>query len=123
VKTTYSGKLAVPAGTTGAITGPDLQNNFGERGIQVVVDITVNAGGLGATTVTIEGKDRASGKYYPLLASAALSAVATTVLRVFPQAVAVANLVANDCLPDIYRIRTTGNGNPMTYTVGWSTAE
>ena len=90
-------------------------------GIKVVVDITVNAGGLGATTVTIEGKDKASGKYYTLLASAALSAIATTVLTVFPKATAVANLTANDALPDVYRIRCTGNGNPMTFTIGWST--
>jgi hypothetical protein len=69
-KRNFSGALAIPAGTTGAITGPDLVNTEGAAGVVVVVNVTVNAGGLGALTCVIEGKDYLSRTYYTLLASA-----------------------------------------------------
>lgn len=94
------------------------QTNPGWRGLKVVIDITANAGGLGSATVTIQGKDKASGKYYTILQSAALAAVATTVLTVFPGAAVAANLSANDQLPEVFRIIAAGNANPITYTVG-----
>jgi hypothetical protein len=97
------------------------QRNAGCKGVQVVVDVTVNAGGLGSITVTIEGKDVVSGKYYTLLASAALTGVATTVLRVYPALTAAANLVASDFVPRTFRVKVThNNANPITYSVGAS---
>jgi hypothetical protein len=47
--------------------------------------------------------------------------VAVTRLRVHPELTAAANLVARDCLSELWRIRTTGNGSPVSYSVGWST--
>lgn len=85
--------------------------------LHVIVDITTI--GTGSITVTIQGKDPASGKYYTLLASAALVANATTVLRVGPALTAAANLVANDMIPSIWRvIVTANNANPVVYSVG-----
>ena len=88
-------------------------------GIQVPIDITANPGGLGSITVTIQGVDKTSGKKYTLLASAALTAVATTVLRVAPGLAVAANLTASDMLPHDVNINIThNNANPITYSIG-----
>lgn len=90
-------------------------------GLHLVIDITV-AGGTPTLTVTIQGKDTASGKYYTILQSAALAAVATTVLRVYPALTAAANLVANDILPRTWRVTAlVGGVTPaVTATIGAS---
>jgi hypothetical protein len=113
--------VALAAAGLGTTTSPD-QANVNGRGVKVVVDITV-LGGTGPTlTVTIQGKDAASGKYYTILASAALAAVATTVLTVYPGLVAAANLTANDALPATWRISVVvgGTGPAVSATVGAS---
>jgi hypothetical protein len=101
--------------------GADQTNSFAS-GISVVVDITAITG-VGATlVVTLEGKDPVSGKYYTILASAGLTAVGTTVLKVFPNATAAANLAVNAPLPKTYRVRATITGTTpaITATVGAS---
>ena len=93
------------------------QTNFNGRGIHVVVDIT--AGAVLSLVVTIQGKDPVSGKYYTLLASAALTGVSTTVLRVYPALLAVANTIANDIVPRTWRVDVAaGNATSATYSVG-----
>lgn len=115
-----SGALAIPAGATVSVVGPDIVCNNGERG--VVVFISMTAVGTGSVTVTIQGKDRASGLYYTILAGAAVTTNTVNRYTVFPGAVVAANVSANDCLPEIWRITATANNaNPTTYTVGWST--
>lgn len=115
-----SGALAIPAGATTTQTGPDLVNDKGARGVTVVVDSTVI--GTGSITLTIQGKDKASGKYYTLLASAAITTNTTGVYTVFPGATVTANVSANACLPEVWRLLVTANNaNAATYTVGWST--
>lgn len=99
----------------------DLVNDSGARGVKVVVTITVNAGGLGATVVKVQGKDKISRTYYDLLTSASLSGVATTILRLGASMTAVANLTVADVLPELSRITCSNNGSPMTYSVGSST--
>jgi len=70
-------------------------------------------------TFTIKGKDPLSGKYYTLLASAAIVAASTVVLRVYPGLTAVANLVASDVLPLDWRVEVTHSaGSNFTYSVG-----
>lgn len=111
--------LLASAARTTTQTGADLTNYFG-RSLIVVLDLTVNAGGLGSVTLTIEGKDSASGKYYTILAGAAATAVATTRYRVGPTLAAAANSVAQDYLPRVFRITVTANNaNPVTYSVGY----
>ena len=95
------------------------QVNYGARGIKVVVDITAFAGT--SITVTIEGKDPVSGKYFTLLASAALVATGTTILTVYPGLTAAANVTASDVLPRNWRVKTTGTYNNTTYTITGST--
>lgn len=94
------------------------QKNYGCRGIKVVVDITaITAGSL---TVTIKGKDPVSGKYFTILASAALAAVATTVLTVFPAATPAANVTANDQMPLTFRVEAVIATGPVTATIAAS---
>lgn len=95
--------------------GTDQVNNNG-RGIKLVIDITALTGTVPTLTVTIQGKDPVSGKYYTLLVSAALAAVATTTLEVYPGIAAAANSTAGVTLPRTFRIITVIGGTTPTVT-------
>lgn len=76
------------------------------------------ADGAYSATVTIQGKDEASGNFYDILSSAALTTAATAVLQVSPTLVAVANLVANALLPSNVRVKITHTtNNVITHTL------
>lgn len=99
------------------VNGPDLLNGA-FRGIKVVLDATAVVG-VGSFTLTIQGKDAASGKYFTLLAGAAVSTVSTNVYTVYPGLPATANVSANDVLPKTFRVIATYNsGTSLTFTVG-----
>lgn len=86
-------------------------------GMNLIIDCTAQAGG--SITVSVQGVDVASGKKYPILVSAAIAAVGTTVLRIGRNLAAVANLVANDQLPKRLNVNVThNNANPITYSIG-----
>jgi hypothetical protein len=92
--------------------------NYGYRGAVVVIDLTafVTAASL---TVTIQGKDPLSAKYYTILVSAAITSVSTTLLTVYPALTAATNSVANAVLPRHWAIDCVhGNANSTTYSVG-----
>lgn len=93
-----------------ATVNGDDQENINWRGVHVVVDLTAVGGTTPQVIVTIEGKDPRSGNYYTILASGALNAVATTVLRVYPGLTAAANLTANDILPRTWRVKAVVSG-------------
>lgn len=91
----------------------------GHKYCHLVIDITEFT--AGSLTVTIQGFDPASGKKYTILASAALAAVATTVLKVGPALTAAANLVANDALPhEINVFFDHADATSITYSAGLS---
>lgn len=133
VKTALSGALTTaPAfqdislvtlttATTQTTTTAD-QVNLGGRGIKLVVDITAISGTGAQIIVTLQGKDVASGKYYSILVSAALTSVATTVLSVYPGLTASANVTASDVLPNIWRVQyaISGTTPSITATIGAS---
>lgn len=98
-----------------------MQNNVGCSGLLLVIDITA----ISASTliITIQGFDVASGKFYTLLASAALAAVGTTVLTVYPGQPTTANISANTPLPKNWRISATTSGTSCTATIGASTVK
>jgi hypothetical protein len=77
----------------------------------------------GTLTVTLYGKDGASGMYYSLLASAALASPGLTVLEVGPALTAAANLTVNDYLPPTWRVGAAVATGPVSATVGCSTVE
>lgn len=111
--------LNIPAITlTAASVGSssaDIANQFGMFA-HVIIDITALSGTAPTLTVTVEGRDATSGKYYPILVSAALAAVATTVLRIFPGAAATANLSANDFMPTLFRVSVAIAGTTPAVT-------
>jgi hypothetical protein len=92
------------------------QTNYNGRGLKVIFDMTVV--GTGSVTVTIQGKDPVSGKYFTLLAGAAVVTNVTNVYTVYPGVAVAANVSASDVLPRTWRVITTANNaNATTYTV------
>lgn len=117
--TTASGGAFNSASRTAATyTSADLDNAAGTF-LDVIIDITVLTGTL---TVTINGKDPVSGKYYPLLTSTALAGTATTVLRVGPLLTAAANLVAALPVPPTFQIVAVVATGPITFSIGHNLA-
>lgn len=114
-----SGAFPAQVGQAGTFTSADVLNTVC-RGVKVILNLTANPGGLGSVILKIQARDVASGSYYDLLTSAALSAVATTVFTVNPSITAVANQAVRDALPAVWRVTVSGNGNPTSYTVGWT---
>lgn len=105
------------AARTATTNSGDLDNGQ-HRGLHVVIDVTA-ASATPSVVFTIQGKDEVSGQYYTLLASAAITGVGTTVLRVYPGLTAAANLVANDVLPKTWRVLAThADADSITYSVG-----
>jgi hypothetical protein len=95
------------------------QVNYNWRGIKVVLDMTVV--GTGSVTLTIQGKDAISGKYFTLLAGAAVVGNSTNIYTVFPGAPVTTNVSANDFVPRTFRLLVTANNaNAATYSVGYS---
>ena len=102
---------------TATVNGTDQVNKFC-KGIIFTVDSTAITS-TPSVVFTLQGKDELSGKYYTILASAAVATVATTTYTVFPGAPATANVSANMQLPRTWRlIATHGNANSITYSAG-----
>lgn len=115
--TVFIGLITAAAATTTQTT--EDQTNKGHRGVKVVLDTTTV--GSASLTLTIEGKDRHSGKYFTLLSGAAVSTDTTNVYTVYPGLTAAANVTVSDVLPETWRVKVTaGNANAATYKVGAS---
>ena len=85
-------------------SGNSAQLKSGQKkGVNVLVNITAITGTSPTLTVTIEGYDSASGTYYTLLESAALSAVGATLLTVYPGVTATANVSDSGHLPEFWQ--------------------
>lgn len=105
------------AARTATPTAQDIRNPKGYKGVHLTIDVTAITA-TPSVVFTIQGKDTLSGKYYTILASAAITGVGTTVMRVYPDLAAVANLVANDRLPDVWRVNAVhGDADSITYSV------
>lgn len=112
-----TGLVTLSAATAGTFNGTD-QINYNGRGIQVLVDVT--AATAMTLTINIQGKDAVSGKYYTILSSAALAAVASTQLTVYPDTTVVANVAVSQPLPRTWRVQAVVTGTSVTATVGAS---
>lgn len=96
---------------------PVLINKF-NRGVHVLIDVTAVTD-TPSVVFTIEGKDGVSGIWYTLLASAAITAVSTVLLRLEPAVTDEANLVEGGQLPRVWRITAVhGDADSITYSVG-----
>lgn len=113
-----AGQLLSGVGATTSVNTPD-QVNSDHNGVKVCVNVSLI--GTGSITVTIQGKDPASGTYFTILASAAIITTSFVVLTVYPGITASTNVAASDVLPRQWRIAVTANNaNPVNYTVGAS---
>lgn len=111
------GTLLASAARTASVNSADQVNLSGDS-VHVIVDVTAYTSGT--LTVSVQGKDPASGKYYTLLSSAALAATGTTVLKVGKGLPATANVSANDLLPLVWRVSVVGASTPIaTFSVGF----
>lgn len=113
------GTAIASAAFTATQNSADLYNSDG-RGVVVTLDVTaiVTAPSI---TLSIEGKDPASGKYYTLLSGAAVTTVSTNRYRVHPAITETANVDVADLVPFVWRVRIVhGNANSITYSVGYT---
>lgn len=113
--------LPTLARTTVQDTG-DIESN-GNRGVQLILDVTVAVAGTGGLKVRIMGKDQASGKYYQLNADpTAVVAISTKVYELIPGAGAASGDVAQRTgsqLPKTFRVEVAvGDNTSYTYTLG-----
>lgn len=110
-----AGALITHSAASAGVNSSDQDGNRG-RGVMVFVRISAITGTSPTLTVTLQGKDEASGQYYTILASAALTATGLTVLKVYPGLTAAANTVANDILPSTYRVISAIGGTSPAVT-------
>lgn len=93
---------------------------LGFRNLTVTLDVT-DVSASPSLTLSIKGKDVASGKYRLLLAGTAVTTAVTTVYRVTQNIVAAAaNASAVDILPEFVQLSiAVGNANAGVYSVGY----
>lgn len=86
-------------------------------GLILVIDVT--AVDLTSSVVfTVQGVDEVSGKTWDILASAAITAVGTTILQVHPNLTAAANSKADDLVPSRFTITAVhADASSVTYSV------
>jgi hypothetical protein len=108
------------AQTASGNTG-DLPNKEG-KGVIVGVNVSAASGAAVSYTVTVQGKDEASGEYYDLLSSAAIAATGFTKLVVYPGVTVAANAALSHPLPKIFRVKwvIAGALTAITGTIGVS---
>jgi hypothetical protein len=107
------------AARTATLQSSDI-TNYNAKGLHLVIDVTAIAA-TPSVVFTIQGKDALSGKYYTILASAAITGTGTTVLKVYPGLTGVANSKADDLLPRVWRVDAThADADSITYSVGAS---
>jgi len=91
--------------------------NSRHKGLHLVIDATASAA-TPSVVFTIQGYSPLGDDYYTILASAAVTGAATTVLRVYPGLAAAANLAVSDCLPPLWRVSAVaGDADSLTYSV------
>ena len=96
------------------------QTNFSNRCVHIFTDVTAIVD-TPILTVTIEGKDALSGKYYTILAGSNLSSITTQVLTVCPGMPNTAGVSQSDSLPRTWRVNVTvADADSATYSIGAS---
>lgn len=110
--------LLPSAARTASVNTAD-QVSSGDSAV-IVIDATA-AAATPSVVFTVQGKDAVSGKYYTILASAAVTGISTTVLRVGPGLTAATNLAVNDIMPTVWRVSVAaGDADSLTYSLGAS---
>jgi hypothetical protein len=112
--------LPVAARTVAIAAGTAQSDPYNPRRGGHFIFVTSALGAAPAITPTIQGFDPTQNVWYNILVGAAINSATTTVLRVFPGATPVANLVANDILPPTWRINVAvANADSITYGISF----
>jgi len=109
--------VSSPLRAIGTYLSSELDNSHGFRGAMAIIDFTTRTG-TATLTVTLEGYDFVSGKWYTLIASSALASVATTQLLTYPGATVVANSVGQWGVPSKFRVKAVVASDTATFSVG-----
>jgi hypothetical protein len=113
MKTTTIYGSAARTATPTAVTAQAGRYNF----LRVVLDLTALAATPGLT-LTVDGLDPVSGKYYNLLTGASVVAVSTNVYEIGPGLPVTANVSASKPLPDTIRFTVTHvDADSATYSL------
>lgn len=113
---TFVGVLPLAARTTDQVS-KTFENNVGERGLHLVVDLETGSPGI---VVAINGVDAYSQKSYNILTSPNINASGLTVMKVGPEYTAATN-VAKDYLPFHWNVTVTASGAQSgSYSIGAS---
>ena len=89
----------------------------GAAGFYVYLDVTVDPSSA-VLTMNIDGFDASANEAFTLLDGAAVNSVSFNVYKVWPGATVVANLAANEWLPDRVNIHiAVADSDSMTYSV------
>lgn len=87
-------------------------------GLVVVIDVTA-ASATPSVVFTVQGVDQVSGKTWDILASAAVTAIGTTVLRISPHLTGAANTIAKDIVPAAFTVTAVhADADSITYSIG-----
>lgn len=117
-----SGTLYPEASRTTAQTGSVIDNTYGAQALIVSVHIPVDPGSA-EVTFTIQGRASEAAPWYTLLASAALTALADTILTVDPRLTASGNSIAKLPVPAQFRVNVgVADAGPVTYQVDYCLA-
>lgn len=104
------------ASRTTTQTSPDY-TNLSCTGAILVLDITTP--GTGSITLSVDGKDPVSGKYYNIITGNPETTTVTRVYRIHIGLTASANATVNDALPKTFRVVVThNNSNAIVYSLG-----
>lgn len=111
-----------------AIPASADQNNFNYSAVKVFVDVTAvgNGGNAPSLIFTIQGKDLASGKYYDIATTGAITAVGFKVIEICPEITAGSvsagtgktRSSVSALLPKTWRVEVSGTAGTATYSVG-----
>lgn len=106
-----------PAARIASIQSATLTNHSC-RGLHITLDVTAITA-TPSITLTVQGRDELSGRWYDILVGAAVTTVSTNVYKLYPGITPVANVAVSDVLPRVWRVVIThGDADSITYSVG-----
>ncbi len=114
----FSKNLYLPIARTVSPTA-EIQNDINHPRLGGHFIIRTSAVGAAPSVVpSIEAQDPLSAIWYSLLTGVAITAIGTTILKIYPGLTPVANAVASDFIPPVWRFSMThGNSDSITYSV------
>lgn len=110
-------EVLASAARTASPTADTFQTSGDSDGLLVIIDVTADPA-TASVVFTLQGVDPVSGKTWDVLASAAVTAVGTTILRVSPNLTAAANTIAKDLVPAFFTVAAVhADADSITYSV------